>query len=537
MRTVHWVALTVLGLLLLSSLSMWLWGEFARRAQGAPSEALPVQSDQTALDALLAPWDERLGSASGAALVTRNLDAFVLRALAAREAGRSLDVQYYIWHDDLTGRLLKEALISAAERGVRVRMLIDDMNGAGRDDVLLAMDALPNLEVRLFNPARNRNTALRRALEMALRLVSTNRRMHNKAWIADNRVALVGGRNIGDEYFDASDSTNFHDADLLLVGDGVRQASRIFDQFWNSAEVIPLRALHGDRARPEPALLARSRAAWREQARASAYMQALAGGALLRERVSPLSATPLYRVDDLRVLSDPPQKAAAIAARRAPERWLMYDVLSMLFSARHEVRVISPYFVPGSSGSLLFAGQAARGVDVGIVTNSLSATDVPVVHAGYMGYRKPLLQSGVKLWEMRRSPASRARPGLLGSGASAVRPGQARPSAGGASLHTKSFVVDGERGFVGSFNFDPRSAYLNTEMGVMFSHPGLAGELRRMFDAAAHPSDSYRLSLAGEALCWHDGVAGKVWDAEPHAGWFQRALTRVLTRLPIESQL
>src|SRR5690606_30074573 len=184
MRTVHWVALTVLGLLLLSSLSMWLWGEFARRAQGAPSEALPVQSDQTALDALLAPWDERLGGASGAALVTRNLDAFVLRALAAREAGRSLDVQYYIWHDDLTGRLLKEALISAAERGVRVRMLIDDMNGAGREDVLLAMDALPNLEVRLFNPARNRNTALRRALEMALRLVSTNRRMHNKAWIA-----------------------------------------------------------------------------------------------------------------------------------------------------------------------------------------------------------------------------------------------------------------------------------------------------------------------------------------------------------------
>ena len=537
MKTLHWVALTALSLLLLSSLSMWLWGEFARRAQGAPSDALPVQSDQTALDRLLAPWDERLGGASGAALVTRNLDAFVLRALAAREAGRSLDVQYYIWHDDLTGRLLKEALISAAERGVRVRMLIDDMNGAGRDDVLLAMDALPNLEVRLFNPARNRNTALRRALEMALRLVSTNRRMHNKAWIADNRVALVGGRNIGDEYFDASESTNFHDADLLLVGDGVRQASRIFDQFWNSAEVIPLRALHGDRAKPDPALLARSRAAWREQARASAYVQALAGGALLQERTSPLSAT-MYRVDDLRVLSDPPQKAAAISARRAPERWLMYDVLSMLFSARRELRVISPYFVPGSAGAMLFAGQAARGVDVGVVTNSLSATDVPVVHAGYMGYRKPLLQAGVKLWEMRHSPASHAaRAGLLGSGGLTVLPGQTWQSAGGASLHTKSFVVDGERGFVGSFNFDPRSAYLNTEMGVMFAHPGLAGELRRLFEAAAQPADSYRLSLEGDALRWHDGVADRVWDVEPNAGWFKRALTRVLSWLPIESQL
>ena len=536
MRTVHWLVLAIGALLLLSVLSMWLWGEFARRAQGTPAEALPVQADQTALDRLLAPWDARLGAASGAALITRNIDAFALRALAAREAGRSLDVQYYIWHDDLTGRMLKEALISAAERGVRVRMLIDDMNGAGRDDVLLAMDALPNLEVRLFNPARNRSTSLRRALEMALRLVSANRRMHNKAWIADNRVALVGGRNIGDEYFDAADGTNFHDADLLMVGDGVRQTSSIFDQFWNSAEVIPLRALHGDRAKPDPALLARSRTAWREQARSSDYARALASGALLRDRLTPGSAA-LHRVDDLRVLSDPPQKAAAVSTRRTPERWLMYDVLAMLFSARHEVRVISPYFVPGSAGALLFAGQAARGVDVGIMTNSLSATDVPVVHAGYMGYRKSLLQTGVQLWEMRHSPAGVARAHLFGSGAPAGAPAQPWRPSSGASLHTKSFVVDGERGFVGSFNFDPRSAYLNTEMGVMFSHAGLAQELRRMFDAAARPSDSYRLSLVGDALRWHDGVAGKTWDVEPHAGWPRRALTRLLSWLPIESQL
>jgi putative cardiolipin synthase len=522
MGTVYGAALVVVAVLLLSLLSMWLWGEFARRAQGAPSEALPPRPNQTPLDRLLAGWDERLAGASGAALIAHNLDAFVWRALAARQAGRSLDVQYYIWRDDLTGRLLKETLIAAAERGVRVRMLIDDLNGARRDDVLLAMDALPNLEVRVFNPARNRETALRRALEMALRLVSVNRRMHNKAWIADNRLALVGGRNIGDEYFGVSEETNFHDADLLLVGDGVRQASRIFDQFWNSAEVIPLRALH--RVRPDLGMLVGARAAWREQARDSALVGALAQEASMLEALRPQAGW-LHRVEDLRVLSDPPQKAAALNPRRAPERWLMYDVLAMLFSARREVRVISPYFVPGSAGLLLFAGQAARGVDVGIMTNSLAATDVPVVHAGYMRRRKPLLQAGIRLWEMRPAPAE------VVSARSPRRP------ASRASLHTKSFVIDGERGFVGSFNFDPRSAYLNTEMGVMFTHAALAQELRSLFDAAARATDSYRLFLEEGALRWHDGVDGRRWSVEPEAGWTLRARTRLLSWLPIESQL
>jgi phosphatidylserine/phosphatidylglycerophosphate/cardiolipin synthase-like enzyme len=176
-------------------------------------------------------------------VLSEAVPAFAVRARTARAAERSLDAMYYIWHDDLTGRLLQHELMAAAERGVRVRLLLDDLNTGGLDQALRAMDAHPNLEVRLFNPARNRAGGLRRALEMGLRFAGFNRRMHNKAWIADNRLAIVGGRNVGDEYFDAAADTNFHDTDLLLLGPAVAQASAVFDAFWNSAAVVPLGAL------------------------------------------------------------------------------------------------------------------------------------------------------------------------------------------------------------------------------------------------------------------------------------------------------
>ena len=277
-RAVRWSLIAFIVLALLSALALWSWGRFAAGAQGDATQALPVAAADTRLDRLVQPLlDVHPPEASGAALLDDAVQAFVARARTARAAERSLDVQYYIWRHDLTGRLLEHELMAAAERGVRGRLLIDDMGSPGRDDALLAMDAHPNLEVRLFNPARNRAGGFRRAIEMGLRFVGFNRRMHNKAWVADNRVAIVGGRNVGDEYFDASDAMNFQDADLLLLGPAVAQTSVIFDAFWNSAAVVPLHALHAQGSRWTDDDFAQRRRQWQAEAAESAWVRALAG--------------------------------------------------------------------------------------------------------------------------------------------------------------------------------------------------------------------------------------------------------------------
>ena len=232
-----------------SVLAAYSYGRFVRRAPREPSSALPRRM-RIRVSAGKSPpsrprhREERPRHAVG------NLDAFAARALAARGAGRSLDLMYYIWHSDLTGRLLAHEVIRAADRGVRVRLLLDDINAHGRDPVYLALDSHPNVEVRLFNPSRARKGALRRGLEMALRAFSATRRMHNKAWIADGRLAIVGGRNIGDEYFDAAERANFRDLDLMMVGPVVRQAEDVFDAYWNSASAIPIGRWPRQRPRP-----------------------------------------------------------------------------------------------------------------------------------------------------------------------------------------------------------------------------------------------------------------------------------------------
>nr|MBP7597951.1 phospholipase D family protein [Pseudoxanthomonas sp.] len=228
-----------------SATALYSYGRFAEAARGPASHALPTAADATALDRAVAPLLRAHPGRSGMALLADNLDAFTVRAASARAAGRSLDLQYYIWNHDFTGNLLCYEVLRAADRGVRVRLLLDDMTAHGKDSHLAALDAHPNIAVRLFNPSRSRAGVLGRASEMLLRPVAMNRRMHNKAWIADGRVAVVGGRNVGDEYFDAAAQTNFLDLDAVLVGPAVGQTSVIFDDFWNSASVIPLAALSG----------------------------------------------------------------------------------------------------------------------------------------------------------------------------------------------------------------------------------------------------------------------------------------------------
>lgn len=513
--------------------SGWLLAEhLTPPAVGAPSQALPVREGETALDREIAPLVRKHGGRTGAILVADGLDAFAARALSARQAGRSLDLQYYIWHNDLTGRLLGREVWLAAERGVRVRLLLDDMNGNDRDAALLLLDAHPNVEIRLYNPFRNRG-GLWRMLELLQRVYSMNHRMHNKVWIADGRVAVLGGRNIGREYFDAGDQSNFRDLDVVLFGPAVSQAGDAFDTYWNSDAVVPIAALAEKSPRALAALAEgmRREAAGREARR---YLERMDASrtvrAYFRKELSP------HWSDRIQIVSDPPVKWKDEEDR---SRWLVTRLSQVLSSTRHKALVISPYFVPGDDFSAMLVGLVReRCAHVGVITNSLAANDVAAVHSGYADYRGRLLDGGLALYEMRAgAPVAKGS----GSGSGSGRGGSSGSgSSSGASLHTKAFLVDDARGFIGSYNLDPRSAWLNTENGVLFEDPEMAAALREEYLRLSGPPMSYWVYRNGDGeLRWLDRTRQPplAHDREPDTTWGQRATARVLAWLPIESQL
>lgn len=516
------VILLICGIIVLfvalSFVVVYSHDRFLKRSRARPSFALPVAPSDTVLDRTVGTLMARGNGSNGLAMVEDNVDAFAIRALTARAARRSLDLMYYIWRRDMTGRLLAREIIAAADRGVRVRILIDDINTRGSDHVFLALDSHRNIELRLFNPGRMREGAIALTLELMLRAFRATRRMHNKAWIADGRVAIVGGRNIGDEYFDAAKAANFHDLDLALMGDVVGQSERIFDSFWNSAATLPIRALamrrrrNLRRLRRQTARLARSAAAapLLERVRERLSFEAMLG-----------DGESVHWTDQATVVSDPPAKARG----EGSFKWLATTLRPLIRDARSSVQIISPYFVPSEAGRATLIELAKRGVDVAILTNSLAATDVAIVHGGYAPCRVPLLQGGVKLFELQ--PRTRRR-GLSPLGSS------------GASLHTKAFSVDGRVGFVGSFNFDPRSAELNTEMGVVFEDQALVAELMAVFRRDTGPQASYRLFIDGNgSLRWQAEVRGQdvVYEREPEVGFYRLLLARLVGLLPVQSQL
>ncbi len=497
---------------------------------GRPSYALPVADDHTALDRELGPLLARNPGQTGAITLVDGIDAFAARAMSARQAGRSLDLQYYIWHDDLTGRLLAREAWLAAERGVRVRLLLDDINAGGKDAPLLVLDGHPGIEVRLYNPFRNRD-GIARLLEMLQRGFSLNHRMHNKAWIADGRVAIVGGRNVGLEYFGASDASNFHDLDLLLFGPEVERASAIFDAFWNSEAVVPLADL-GTLGLDDIRATVEAIGGEARSAQARRYMERVEGSPTVRAYLQQ-SLAPHWS-DRIRVVSDPPLKRPGDDTGD----WLVGQVDRALRGAREAALLVSPYFVPGEDTSDLLVALAGRGVHVGVVTNSLAANDVAAVHGGYSKYRRGLLEGGVHLYELRPEAAGDGEGG--GTGPSNVRPRTGPAGSSGASLHTKAFLVDASRGFIGSYNLDPRSAYLNTEMGVFFDDPGLAADLRAEYLHLAGPALSWKVGLDADGdLAWLDGAAEppRLLRAEPDASRWRRLQAWAFRHLPLESQL
>jgi cardiolipin synthase C len=395
---------------------------------------------------------------------------------------------------------------------VRVRLLLDDNSTRGLDPALAALDAHPNIEVRLFNPYANRGFRLGELITDFSRL---NRRMHNKSLTADNAATIVGGRNIGDEYFGAQGHVEFADLDVLAVGAVVPEVSKAFDAYWNSESAYPAAALLPP-AQPDSAAQVRNAwAALQQDPKASGYLEALRTTALVQQLVA---GTLPFEWTQARVIQDDPAKVLHPPERS--ELHMLPRLTAALGEPARELDLISPYFVPTKQGTAALTTLAARGVKVRVLTNSLSATDVTPVHAGYAKYREALLRGGVLLYELKPSEQRDEREKRDVGGSS------------DASLHAKTFAVDRSRIYVGSFNLDPRSSRLNTEMGVVVESSRLATRLSAGLDELL-PKVAYEVRLSADGgLEWREGDV--VHRSEPGAGVLQRLWIGFLSILPIE---
>jgi len=492
-------------------------------AQLPPRPPVPVQTallpgNETRLDDVVGSEEARHPGQSAFRLVSTGPEAFAVRANTARLAGRSLDVQTYIWHADLTGRYLAKALLDAADRGVRVRLLLDDMDARSNNYALAAMDAHPNIEVRLFNPLPSRSGTLSMVADMLGSGRRLNHRMHNKTWIADNRVAIVGGRNLGDEYFGASDEVNFVDLDFAMTGRVVQDASASFDRYWNSIGVYPI-ALLSPEGVTEGALDAlRTRlASAADEAKNSEYADLLRRDDAVRRLVS--GDWPMTWVSDYRFVSDDPLKA--LEAPGADRSQVLTTLVPEVRTAQHDVTIISPYFVPGQQGTDGLVKLAGEIDSVRVLTNSLAANDVAAVHGGYSRYRKALLNGGVKLWELKPLGGAAVSASMFGSS--------------GASLHTKALSIDSSRLFVGSYNLDPRSTSLNCEQGILVDSPALAAQFNGLFDKQSSGARAWRLSLDRGEIHWTDDKT--TVESEPSASFGRKVQAWLARILPVESQL
>ena len=477
----------------------------------------------TPLGRAVAPAAGAHPNLSGVHLLADAREAFAARASLAKSAARSIDAQYYIWHDDLTGTLLFNELRAAAKRGVRIRLLLDDNSTAGLDPVIAALDADPNIEVRLFNPFTIRRPRLLGYLTDFSRL---NRRMHNKSFTVDNQATIVGGRNIGNEYFGAGGGSLFVDLDALAVGPVVRDVSRQFDAYWASGSSYPadriVPSISGAELRSVEASL--TSAASNPDSRT--FLAATRDLPPMEDMVEQQGA---FEWAPVRMISDDPAKGLG---RASPDDLLFSKLTASMGEPERSLDLVSGYFVPAEAGTRGLSEMAARGVGVTVLTNALEATDVPIVYAGYAKRRKPLLRAGVRLFELRGSDAA-AQPSR---GVSGVGSTGSRLTGSGSALHAKTFTVDRARLFIGSFNFDPRSANLNTELGFVIESRPLAGHMDDVLKRFA-PARAYEVRLSPDGdLYWIERSDGREvrHDSEPGTTRWQRAAIAVLSLLPIE---
>lgn len=498
--------------------------------------SLPVDYERAESHALQDTGATRLGQAAQGPLrahpgqnafrpLSDGTDALLARIYLADAAERSLDLMYFVWQDDRVGRYLADALLRAADRGVRVRLLLDDIGSHLDDKVLMALAGHPNIEVRLFNPIASRGY---RRLGMLTDFQRINRRMHNKAFVADNQRAILGGRNVGAEYFDAHDDWNFEDLDVLTAGPVVGEVSAVFDLYWNAPVVYPIEALTGMR---------------HESASLDALRTRLAGF-VTSQGNTPYSDAARSRAADVlsiangevfwgpaHVLFDQPSKVTQ--TRTNTEGHLLPQFAALGLPLESELTIVSPYFIPGDAGADWLTGLARRGVKVTVLTNSLASTNVAMVHGAYKRYRGRLVDGGIRLYELR--------PDAFRAGVD--NPDEQDIDSTEAALHAKTFFLDRREVFIGSLNLDPRSIQLNTEIGVVCeSAPmveALLGRLEPRLDRIAWRVERVVDDSKASRIVWLETSDRSVQQRfeEPEVSVWRRFRVWFLGLLPIESQL
>jgi len=486
--------------------------------------------EQTKLGALTAKWSAQHGGLSGFRLLPGGIDSFSLRMEMADAATRTIDAQYFILKGDDTGRLFIGRLLAAADRGVRVRLLLDDANSVGGDRRVTALAAHKNIEVRMFNPFRiGGGFQPFRAVDLALEAPRVSRRMHNKLLAIDNAIAVAGGRNIGDEYFKGNRAFEFGDFYIFVAGPDVRRLERSFDAYWNSDLSIPAQAL--DKI-DDAALESYRKELDEHQAKIadSDYERHTREGDPLKTIIDGTKPLVYARAQ---VMYASPDKAKPDAEDEFDAAHVMKRLEEACRATQRELIVVTPYLVPGASQMAMLRELRSRNVRVRILTNSLASTDVQLVHAGYRKRRLPLVEMGVELFEVK--------PEL-----DAPQVGRMRLVSdpdGRFSLHAKVFVFDRERVFVGSANFDMRSAHLNTEIGIIIDSPELAQQAVNRFEAITIAANSYAVKLAtslGEpTVHWITEQDGKrvELDHEPGGEFWRELLVGAVSILPIDDQL
>lgn len=496
------------------------------KIESIPETALQVDTAQTTLAQIIQPLQEQHPDLTGYLVLFEPLEALATRLSLIDKAEKRLDLQYYIWDNDKVGSLALHALIRAADRGVKIRLLIDDNNAKSTEGIFLALAQHPNIEVKLFNPYRFRKY---RALDMILDLKRINRRMHNKSFIADHQVALIGGRNMTNQYYNVSDNYQFSDVDVMLVGTAVKDISHSFDEYWSHEyaykvqEVVKQSAHHLSYES-----LKRQLDEHYERVTVQNYLDLTSNSQAIDSLMSRDIQLDWVKAE---VVKDSPDK---IKSKAKKKEHLNFQLIQHLEQPEKNVDLISAYFVPEKKGAKMLTDLAKDGVKVRVLTNSFKANDVAVVHAFYGKYRQNLLEHGVQLYEflpaLNKNDLDKNTEDLAKKAKVSIK-GLSR-----SSLHAKLMALDEKQVFIGSFNFDPRSAYLNTEIGVLLNSPPLAQAVHTTMDENLSKY-AYKLVLdANKKITWQRQTpqGPVIYTKEPRMKWWQRAGIKMLSWLPIE---
>ena len=496
------------------------------KIESIPETTLQVDTAQTTLAQIIQPLQEQHPDLTGYLVLFEPLEALATRLSLIDKAEKRLDLQYYIWDNDKVGSLALHALIRAADRGVKIRLLIDDNNAKSTEGIFLALAQHPNIEVKLFNPYRFRKY---RALDMILDLKRINRRMHNKSFIADHQVALIGGRNMTNQYYNVSDNYQFSDVDVMLVGTAVKDISHSFDEYWSHEyaykvqEVVKQSAHHLSYES-----LKRQLDEHYKRVTVQNYLDLTSNSQAIDSLMSRDIQLDWVKAE---VVKDSPDK---IKSKAKKKEHLNFQLIQHLEQPEKNVDLISAYFVPEKKGAKMLTDLAKDGVKVRVLTNSFKANDVAVVHAFYGKYRQNLLEHGVQLYEflpaLNKNDLDKNTEDLAKKAKVSIK-GLSR-----SSLHAKLMALDEKQVFIGSFNFDPRSAYLNTEIGVLLNSPPLAQAVHTTMDENLSKY-AYKLVLdANKKITWQRQTpqGPVIYTKEPRMKWWQRAGIKMLSWLPIE---